>query len=73
MKGYHLCHPPDNEEFVASGCVFLEEEYNSKEFSGSPSHLDEIDDTKTTQPDPPLTSLSHRDELSQDVVINDVI
>ena len=72
-QGIHFYHPQDNKVFVARGGAFLEEEFISKEFSRSQSHLDEISDTNTPQPDPPSISSPHRDETSQDIVMDDSI
>ena len=72
-KRYYFYHPQDNKVFVARGGAFLEEEFISKEISGSQSHLDEIAETNMSQPDPPEPSSSHRDEVSQGVVSDDVV
>ena len=72
-KGYYFYYPQDNKVFVARGGAFLEEEFVSKEISGSQPHLDEIVEPNTTQPEPPSSSSTHRDEESQEVVTDNVI
>ena len=72
-KGYYFYNPQENKVFVARGGAFLEEEFVSKEFSGSQSHLDEIVETNNTQPNPPPNDTSsHGDEIPQIVVNDDV-
>ena len=50
--------------FVARENTFLEEEFVSKELSGSPYHIDEIYESNTQQPNPPLITSSYTDETS---------
>ena len=59
--------------FIARGGAFLEEEFVSKEFSMSQSHLDEISYMNIPQPDPPSISSPHGDETSIDFVMDDSI